>query len=182
MKFTSAWHHAPPHWLEDKGIYMVTGATLHKRHIFSDPMSRDILQSIFFDCCQEFGWGLHAWALFSNHYHFVSESPDDASTLKPMLSKMHMQTAKWVNQRDQSPGRKVWFQFWDSRITFERSYWPRLRYVHENPVKHEVVRNAEEYKWCSARWFSEKASAAHRRKVLSFKTDKLKVFDEFKPI
>ncbi len=36
----------------------------------------------------DFGWGLEAWAVFSNHYHFIGTSPsaaDDASNLGSML-------------------------------------------------------------------------------------------------
>ena len=179
MKQNERWHHAPPHWIEDKGIYMITAATLYKRHYFRSGVSLDMLQSRFFDLCQEFKWSPHAWAFFSNHYHFVGESPADAETLRPMLSKLHMQTAKWVNERDDSAGRRVWYQFWDSRITFERSYWPRLRYVTENPVKHGLVSEAEDYPWCSASWIKNNAQPSHFRKMLSFGTDKLKVYDEF---
>ena len=40
----------------------------------------------------EFGWRLEAWAVFSNHYHFVGHSPkesDDAESLTGMLGKLH---------------------------------------------------------------------------------------------
>jgi putative transposase len=182
MEFDSYWHHAPPHWLNEKGIYMVTGATLHKEHFFRGPERLDFLQSLFFQCCREFRWELHAWALFSNHYHFKAESPEEPKTLSRMLSKYHMLSSKWANQRDGTPGRRVWYQFWDSLITYDRSYWPRLLYVHENPVRHRLVENSQYYRWCSARWFEEKASRTHRHKVHSFRTDKLKVFDEFDPV
>ncbi|MEX0331667.1 MAG: transposase [Puniceicoccaceae bacterium] len=179
MQQKVSWHHAPPHWIEEKGIYMVTGATLHKRHLFKDPESLTMLQSLFFELCSEFKWSPHAWSFFSNHYHFIGESPPEAETLRPMLSKLHMQSAKWANKRAGTQGRKVWYQFWDSRITWERSYWPRLRYVNENPVKHGLVSNAALYPWCSASWIENNARRSHLRKMLSFHTDKLKIFDDF---
>ena len=179
MEFSSYWHHAPPHFLENSGVYIVTGSTLHKEHFFDDPASKDQLQSLFFSGCLEFGWKLHAWALFSNHYHFIADSPEDPQSLSKMLSKLHMQTAKWINERDVKPGRKVWYQFWETKITYERSYWPRLRYVHENPVKHRMAKDARDYPWCSAAWFFLKAPKAMQRKLLSFKTDQLNLYDDF---
>ena len=83
------------------------------------------------------------------------------------------------NRWDKTAGRKVWFQFWDSHITFERSYLARLKYVHHNPALHAVVPVAENYKWCSAAWFAETAPVAFINTVNSFKVDQPKVPDDF---
>ena len=117
--------------------------------------------------------------MLANHYHFVAISPDNPKTLRTVLSKLHTETATALNRMDGVPGRQVWYQFWDKRITYQRSYLARLRYVHENAVHHGVVSHAEAYPWCSARWFAEKASRAFQRTVKSFKIDRLSVKDDF---
>ena len=89
-----------------------------------------------------------------------------------------MKTAEQLNLWDNKPGRKVWFQFWDSH-TYERSYLARLNYVHQNPVRHGVVAVAEQYKWCSAKWFSQNAPPALAKSVGSFKIDQVNVPDDF---
>ncbi len=90
-----------------------------------------------------------------------------------------MKTAQAVNQVDGAAGRKVWYQFWDTHITFETSYWPRLRYVNENPVKHGLVPVANQYRWCSAASFERTAEPAVRRKLESFRIDQLEIVDDF---
>jgi hypothetical protein len=90
-----------------------------------------------------------------------------------------MTTSKRLNEQDAQRGRRVWFQYWDSHITFERSYLARLNYVHQNPVHHGVADNAENYAWCSAAWFGRNAPASFVATVKSFKTDKLSLPDEF---
>ena len=133
--------HAPPHWLFEQGIYMVTAGTFHKLPHWNTPERLDfLLESLFADAA-EFGWQLQAWAVLPNHYHFVAKSPEDASTLRRFLSKLHMTTAKQLNAWDAMPGRKVWYQYWDSCITFERAYLARLNYVHHNPAHHGVTDN-----------------------------------------
>jgi len=37
------------------------------------------------------------------------------------------------------------YEFWDTRLTFEKSWLARLNYVHQNAVKHELVSIANEY-------------------------------------
>lgn len=56
-----------------------------------------------------------------------------------MLGLLHEKTAKWINRLENAVGRKVWHNFWETRLTYEKSYLARLNYVHQNPVKHGLV-------------------------------------------
>ena len=130
----------------------------------------------------EFGWQLEAWAVFPNHYHFVGHSPasdDSADSLRAMLAKLHEKTAKWINRLDDARGRKVWHNFRDTQLTFERSYLARLAYVHQNAVHHGIVPVAVDYPWCSARWLERTATPAQVRTLYSFPLDRVNVPDEF---
>ena len=176
------WPHAPPHRLTEAGAYMVTAGTHQRHHLLSSPQRLDKFLQSLFSCAEEFAWSLHAWAVLSNHYHFVASSPRDPSSLKTMISKLHTLSAREFNQQDGSPGRKVWFQYYDSHITFPESYYARLKYVHENPAHHGVVACAENYRWCSAHWFSRTAEPAFRDTVQGFKTDRINVLDSFDPM
>lgn len=128
---------------------------------------------------KEYGWQLEAWAVFSNHYHFVGHALESAATLKPFLTHLHAETAREVNQRDAVTKRQVWFNFWDTELTFEKSYLARLNYVHQNAVKHKLVPVANQYRWCSAAWFERTARLAQVKTIYSFKTDKIQVVDDF---
>lgn len=173
------WPHAPKHWLFEPGIYMVTAGTYQKQpHLNSAPRLDFFLKSLF-RYADEFHWLLRAWAVLANHYHFVAISPPDPRSLRKFLGKLHMKTAQELNRQDATPGRKVWHQFWDSHITFEKSFLARLHYVHNNPAKHGVAELAENYKWCSASWFTHNASPAFVNTVKNFKTDQLQIPDDF---
>ena len=173
------WPHAPPHRLNEQGAYMVTCGTFRKVHLLSTPARLDKFRDLFFACASEAGWDLHAWSILSNHYHFIASSPSDPRTLRRMLSKLHTLSARDLNAQDGQPGRRVWFQYFDSHITFPSSYLARLKYVHNNPVHHAVVTNAENYPWCSALWFTGTATPAFRATVDGFKTDAISVVDDF---
>lgn len=176
------WPHAPAHQLSVRGTYFLTAATYQKAHHFRGAKRLQILQRGLLTVTKDFGWQLEAWAIFSNHYHFVAHSPaasDNASNLSDMLSVLHVKTAEWVNKLDHAPGRQVWFNFRDSRLRHQRSYLARLNYVHQNAVKHGLVPAANLYPWCSANWFERTASAAMVKSIYRFKTDKLATADEF---
>jgi putative transposase len=175
------WPHAPPHRLTEAGAYMVTAGTYEKAHFLSTPERLDSFLDLLLAGAAESGWALQAWAVLSNHYHFVAASPGNAATLRTLLSKLHTLSAREFNLQDRTPGRKVWFQYFDSHITYPASYYARLKYVHENPVHHGVCPRAENYRWCSAGWFARTATPAFRKTVLGFKTDRLQVQDSFEP-
>ena len=76
------WHHRPIHAFEPDVFYMVTAGTLHKQHFYQGSDRLELLQTTLQDILAEFHWTLQAWAVFSNHYHFIAKAPTDASSLK----------------------------------------------------------------------------------------------------
>ncbi len=158
---------------------MVTGGTYQKLPILNTPERRDLALAHLFACACEFGWELQAWSVLANHYHFVALSPPDVHILAAMVNKLHHGIAKALNQLDGTPGRKVMYQYFDTLITHERSYCARLKYVHENPVHHGVVKVSSQYPWCSAAWFERTSDSAFVNLVHSFKIDRLHVRDDF---
>lgn len=157
---------------------MFTAATLHKAKLFDTPEKLDYLERELLDSLQSDGWKMQAWAVFPNHYHFVAiapENPDVTSTIR----RLHGRTARQFHLMDGVTGRKVWFQFYDSALTYQSSYFARLSYVHRNAVRHGIVREPRDYRWCSARWFSEQATRAQYESLMELPIDKVNVVDDF---
>jgi putative transposase len=178
------WPHAPTHQLDGRGTYFVTASTYLRQHHFTGRQRLQVLHRGLLSLAEKFGWQLEAWAVFSNHYHFIAHSPpdaEDATSLSDMLSILHVKTAEWINKLDKSPGRQVWFNFRETKLVQQRSYLARLNYVHQNAVKHRLVPLACQYPWCSAAWFERTASSAMVKSIYRFKTDKLSTGDDFEP-
>lgn len=174
----SSWPHSPAHKLSGNGAWMVTAGTYSRQSFFDTPDKLDILQNGLLHLASRYGWLLQAWAVLSNHYHFVALAPPDPR-LGRFISHLHTSTASALNRLDQAPGRRVWFQYWDSPITHEKSYLARLNYVHRNAVHHGFAADPASYAWCSAGWFEKTAERAFLKTVWEFPCDKLKVADDF---
>jgi putative transposase len=180
----TAWPHAPIHKLADSGTYFVTCGTYNKEHYFGGSSRLGVLHRGLLLFAEKYGWHIEAWAVFSNHYHFVGHSPkdeDDAKSLGKIINHLHTETATWVNKLDCSTGRKVWHNYRETRLNFPESYFARLTYTHNNGVKHGLVADARLYPWCSAGWFERVASPAQVKTVLGFRVDRIKVYDDFDP-
>jgi putative transposase len=176
------WPHAPVHRISEHGTYFVTAGTLHKKHVLRGPRGLDLVENALLSLAKQYGWHLEAWAVFSNHYHFVGHAVEGSADLKTFLTHLHGDTAREINRQDDLAGRQVWYNFWDTKLTYEKSYLARLSYAHQNAVKHGLVRVAREYRWCSAAWFERTASPAQVRTIYSFKTDRVRVRDDYEPL
>jgi putative transposase len=94
------------------------------------------------------------------------------------MQQFHSKTTVMLNRLDEVTGRQVWRNYWDTCITHETSYYARLNYVHLNPVKHGLVEDAENYPFCSYRWFLEKADDDFQQSVKNQPIDRVNILDE----
>ena len=117
--------------------------------------------------------------MFANHYHWVGGSESDPENLRRFIGHLHGDSARKLNQLDGAAGRTVWHNYWDTPLTFERSYLARLHYVHDNPVHHRLVPVANQYPWCSAAWFERVATPAQVKTIYSMPIDSLNIADDF---
>jgi putative transposase len=173
------WPHAPLHWFKQEGCYMITGATYLKQPLYGSDYDLSDLQDLFFDLARKKDASLHAWSFFPNHYHLVIDSPKQVGLLRDLIREFHSISARELNQRQNTPGRKVWFQYWDTNLTYQRSYFARLNYVNQKPVHHGVVAEATNYRWCSASWFEANAKRSFVESVKRFGTSRINVKDDF---
>jgi putative transposase len=174
------WPHSPLHRLDPSGTYMVTASTFQKAQVFNSRAKLALLTAKLFEVAENHSARLQAWAIFPNHYHFIA-SFARAPQFRSVLHELHANAARLVNDVDGTPRRRVWFQYWESHITYQRSYFARLHYVHRNAVHHGIVHEPADYPWCSAGWLLRRGSSALRKTIWSFPTVKLRIEDDFQP-
>ena len=97
---------------------MVTGATLYKEHLFKGQERLTLLEGCILSLSKQYGWQLEAWSAFSNHYHFVGRSAEETQNLGLFLNHLQSETARKLNALDGAAGRQVWFNYWDTQLTF----------------------------------------------------------------
>jgi putative transposase len=178
------WPHAPTQQLATSGTFFVTASTYLKANHFRGAERLRVLHRGLLTVARDYGWQLEAWAVFSNHYHFIAHSPANAPTAESlvlMLKTLHVKTSGWVNRLDRTLARQVWSNFRETRLTYPKSYFARLNYTHRNPARHGLVLVANQYPWCSAAWFERTASPAQVKTIYRFNTDKLQTPDGFDP-
>jgi len=179
MAPNKAWPHAPIHRLGSDGVYMITGATVHKQLLYSTPAKLTLLENELLTLAKQYNWQLEAWAVFMNHYHLIARGEAYAERLDEYLNHVHSNTARELNSQDNRAARPVWYNYWETRLTYQRSYLARLNYVHQNAVKHGLVSIASQYQWCSAAWFERTATPSAVKTIYGLKSDRVRVYDDY---
>ena len=93
----------------------------------------------------ESGFGLRAWVILPNHYHIlfgVSEGRDVSN----YIGKIHRGFSFEINEFEGEKGRHLWENYWVWCIRDENDYWRHFNYVHNNPIKHGIVKEINSLK------------------------------------
>lgn len=117
-----SWPHAPPHYFTPGGVYLITAATLHRKRLFDSDEKLDLLLNTTFGLVKNYQLILQAWAFFHNHYHIVVSFENSAAKHTDFARHLHRELAIRLNHLDNTSRRRVMYEFWDTRLTFEKSW------------------------------------------------------------
>ena len=142
------YRHNPPHLFVDGAYYFITGATLNKQVFLSRDKHKTTLLQAIEKWYSHFDWQIIAWIVLSNHYHIVAKAAL-AKSMPAIIARVHGASSTSINRLDDIPGRRVWWNYWDTCIRGDSDYELRLAYIYWNAVKHKIVVAPNEYKWSS---------------------------------
>lgn len=143
--------HSPPH-LEFEGSisFIITAACYEHAHIIGkNPNRMAECEKELLAICQKLEAEIFAWCVLPNHYHILVRT-DNIKQLRSELGKFHGRSARFWNQEDNKPGRKVWFNFFDREMKSARHFWASLNYIHHNPIHHGYTDKWQDWIFSSA--------------------------------
>nr|WP_294476589.1 transposase [uncultured Bacteroides sp.] len=152
-------------------LYFITTTVVDWVDIFTRPKYKHILLDSLTYCQQQKGLKIYAWVLMSNHLHAIVSAGAEQS-VADIIRDFKKFTSKRILEEDPQESRREWmldrFRFAganDKKITnyrfWQDGYHPKficshdfyrlkLNYIHDNPVRQEVVARQEEYRYSSA--------------------------------
>jgi putative transposase len=138
--------HKPPHFVQERGWYLVTAATYEHRPHFGAPNELRALELRLLEALAEYEVPCAGWVVLPNHYHALIET-GDLTRVGTALGTVHGRSARYANKRDNTPGRQVWYNFTDRRMRSGHHFWASLHYIAYNPVKHGYVDEFDAWPW-----------------------------------
>lgn len=160
-----------------EGIYFVTLTITDWIDLFIRPVYKQIIVDSLIYCQKNKGLVIHAYVLMSNHFHAILSINGEIllqeiiRDFKKHTSKLFIRAIKdhpesrreWLlNRFERTAGmikRGVNYKVWQDgfhpvELTNNKMIEQRLEYIHNNPVKEEIVINPEYYNYSSAADYS----------------------------
>ena len=116
--------------------------------LFWDESDRKTYLRILLDQLIKTGLRIWAYALMTNHVHFVAV-PKAEETLGVFFRNVDGTYAEYFNTKYDQVGH-LWGERFKSSVLDEPYLWNAIRYVERNPVRAGMVERAEDYDWSSA--------------------------------
>ena len=163
--------------ISDGYVYFLTLTVIDWVDVFTRPVYKHIIIDSLIFCQKEKGLIIYSWCLMSNHLHLIAQAKEDISLsdilrdFKKFTSKQIIKTMlespesrrEWMLDRFRFAGKfkkNVTYKFWQDgneakEIHSSEFLLQKLDYIHDNPVKSEIVENAIDYKYSSAINYSD---------------------------
>ena len=157
------------------GYYFFTVLTYRRRKLFVDDGARRDLRDAWQKVQQKYPFEIIALCLLPEHVHCVWEMPEgDADfctrwrLIKSNFTRSYLRRTGREAAQSESRHRKgergVWQRrFWEHQIRDENDLQNHIDYIHYNPVKHDLVRSAEDWPWSTYQRFVERRFYEYRR-------------------
>lgn len=138
-----ATHHHPPHRFLNNSFYFITARTVNANDFLCTNKHKNLWISCLKAGLRKTKTILYAWILLNNHYHLLIKSKNN---LSQFINLLNGRTSYELNKLDNTLGRKIWYQYWDHCVRDEADFYKHLNYIHQNPIKHGLVKNLNNLK------------------------------------
>lgn len=156
-------------------LYFTTSTVVDWLDVFTRPIYKHILLESLEYCQANKGLDIYAWVLMTNHLHMIVDTsgPDSIGDVLRDFKKFTSKSIVKAIQEKEQESRQEWlmnrfrfraandkkvtnYKFWqeDNHVETIYSYdffKQKLDYIHQNPVRQEIVEKAEDYLYSSAR-------------------------------
>jgi len=97
---------------------------------------------------KRYGVAVHAYCLMTNHIHFLV-TPEDEDAISKTMKSVGSRYAQYINLKYKRTGTLWEGRHRSSLVQTEKYLLRCYRYIELNPVRANMVKRPEEYKWSS---------------------------------
>ncbi|MEL7568271.1 MAG: transposase [Dehalobacterium sp.] len=131
----------------ESGIYHIMLRGINRQDLFEDDEDREKFMETLALYKGKSEYVVYAYCLMNNHVHIlVKEVKEPLSLIMKRISSSYVY---YYNRKYNRCGHLFQERYKSETVEDERYFLTVLRYIHQNPIKANMIKNLEEYKWCS---------------------------------
>lgn len=164
------------------GVYHIMMRGNEKRNIFIDKWDKQKFIDILDKVKKEELFDIFAYCIMPNHVHLIIK--EYAEGISYIMKRVNISYAQYFNNKYERVGHVFQDRFKSEVIESDSYLLCAIRYVHNNPVRANMVKAAIDYGWSSYKYyFGKEEGIVDRNFTLSLyspETNKaIKLFKEF---
>jgi putative transposase len=132
-----------PHHVIQRGV--------NRGDIFRSPADYECFLAIFRSAATQYETDVHAYALMTNHVHFIV-TPRGEGALSRAMKHVGQTYVRYFNRRYDRTGGLFEGRYRSLVIDSESYLFTCMRYVELNPVRAGIAARPEDYRWSSHRF------------------------------
>jgi REP element-mobilizing transposase RayT len=134
--------------------YHVLSRGNEQRPIFKSDNDYEMFLELLEKTGKKFHLEIHAYVLMKNHYHLLVRTTQ--GNLSRAIQWLGVTYAGWFNRKYKRSGHLFQGRYKSFLIEDDKYFTAMCYYIHGNPVRAGIAKTAEQYRWSSARAYSEK--------------------------
>ncbi|MBI5746340.1 MAG: transposase [Nitrospirae bacterium] len=138
----------------DGAFYHVITRGNQRQKIFKDKEDYKRYLAILGDYKERYKYFLNAYILMSNHVHLLIETQD--VPLSKILQGINQRYTIYFNRKYRTIGHLFQGRYKAILCDKDEYMLTLVKYIHLNPVRAGIIKNADEYEWSSHRCYIEK--------------------------
>lgn len=138
------------------GIYHIMIRGINKQNIFEEDEDRErLIKTIkYYKAISKYE--IYAYCLMNNHVHLLIKEVTEPISL--IMKRINGSYGLWYNQKYERCGYLFQGRFRSEPVEDNRYFYTVFRYIHQNPLKANLVNDIRAWKWSSYNEYFEKAS------------------------
>ncbi|MDR1272666.1 MAG: transposase [Clostridiales Family XIII bacterium] len=132
------------------GIYHVLLRGINKQNIFEEDEDYDKFLGFLGQVKKLSGFELYAYCLMGNHVHMLLKEKEESISMA--IRRLGARYAFWFNWKYQRSGHLFQDRFKSEPVETDAYFITVINYIHQNPVKADICKEAADYMWGSRRY------------------------------
>lgn len=137
--------------LSESSIYHIMVRGNERKNIFHDSEDKVRFLSTLERMRGNREYDIYAYCLMSNHAHLLVKTVNE--TIERSMKRIGVSYTYYFNKKYNRVGHLFQDRFKSEPIESDAYLLQCIKYIHNNPVKANMAKSAEEYKWSSYREF-----------------------------
>ena len=151
--------------------HFLTFSCFQQLSLFSRERTKRWLIEAIINAKEKYRYALWAYVIMPEHIHLLVYPMLEKYNISLFLKTIKQSVARkakhylkennpdWLNKLTVKRGPRNVFRFWqtgpgyDRNINSENELFEKIHYIHNNPVRRELVLTPQEWKWSSAGWY-----------------------------